>query len=103
MTAAMLSFFLLYAFYVRPTKTAENSAGFRLDDLKGKIGEVTVTIPARGYGEVMVLTSGGHTNQIAASVNKVEIPRGSTVIVLDIQDHILLVSMHHHPEEEGTS
>ncbi|SEN38631.1 NfeD family protein [Lihuaxuella thermophila] len=90
--AAILSFFLLYAFYVRPMKNAENSTGFRLADLKGKTGEVTVTIPARGFGEVMILTSAGNTNQIAASAEQVEIPRGSSIIVVEIKEHILYVA-----------
>lgn len=92
--AAILSFFLLYFFYVRPMKEAENSTAFRLSDLKGRIGEVTVTIPAHGFGEVMILTSAGNTNQIAASMDQTDIPQGTKVIVVDVKDHTLFVSIH---------
>ncbi|MFC7441750.1 NfeD family protein [Laceyella putida] len=92
--AAVLSFVFLYAFYVRPMKSAENSTGFRLADLEGKKGEVTVTIPARGFGEVVILTVGGKTNQIAASMDQTEIPQGTTVVVITVKDHILYVSPH---------
>lgn len=90
--SAVLSSILLYIGIVRPSKLTENSTGFRLADLRGKKGEVTVTIPSHGFGEVMILTATGQTNQIAASYEQTEIPMGSTVIVIDVKDQVLYVS-----------
>jgi membrane protein implicated in regulation of membrane protease activity len=72
---------LVYFAYVKPMKNSENSSGFSVKDLVGKIAEVVVPIPVGGYGEVVVKIGAGNTNQIAANLDQVEIPAGTRVVV----------------------
>lgn len=88
---AVVSFILLYLLVGRPARQADQSVGFILNDLKGKTGTITITVPAQGAGEVMITTSGGNTNQIAQSSTGKEIPQGSKVIVTKVSGYILLV------------
>lgn len=82
---------LVYFSYVKPMKNCENSSGFSLQDLVGKIAEVTVPIPARGYGEVVIKVGAGNTNQIAANLEQVEIPAGTRVVIGEVKEGILFV------------
>jgi hypothetical protein len=71
---------------------SENSTGFSMEDLNGKIGEITIPVPETGYGEVMIRIGGGNTIQIAASFDKEEIPSGARVVVIKSGDGVLYVS-----------
>jgi len=82
---------VLYFTYVKPMKNSENSIGYSMQDLVGKIGEVTVTIPVGGYGEVLLKVGAGNTNQIAASLEREEIPAGTRVVVGDTKEGVLYV------------
>lgn len=82
---------LVYFAYVKPMKNSENSTGFSIKDLVGKIGEVTVSIPVSGYGEVLLRVGAGNTNQIAASLDQSEIPTGTRVVVGETKDGVLYV------------
>ena len=82
----------LHFFYFKPMKAAENSTAFSLSELVGSIVEVTVPIPAQGYGEVMVSLGTGRTNQIAASWERKAIPRSSKAVVVEVKDGVLYVS-----------
>lgn len=46
---------------------SEMSNGFSMSELPGKIGEITVPIPAQGYGEIMVKFGAGNSLHTAAS------------------------------------
>lgn len=83
---------LVFFFYVKPMKNTETSTGFSIQDLVGKIGEVIVPLPAKGYGEVLVKIGAGHTNQIAASFDREEIQAGTRVVVIEAKDDTLYVS-----------
>jgi len=89
--AVFLSMLVLF-FYVKPMKNTENSTGFSMQDLVGKIGEVIVPVPAKGYGEVLIKIGAGHTNQIAASFDREEIQSGTRVVVIEAKDDTLYVS-----------
>ncbi|WP_232696767.1 serine protease [Brevibacillus daliensis] len=80
-----------YFFWIRPMANAENSTGFSILDLEGKIGEVITTVPASGYGEIIVKLLSGTTNQIAASYDGNAIMEGSRVIVVKVEKHVLHV------------
>ncbi|WP_127579572.1 protease [Paenibacillus koleovorans] len=82
----------VYVFYVRPMMNSENSTGFSIHDLTGKIGEVLVPIPARGYGEVLVRVGAANTNQIAASFDGQEFRSGERIVVVEVKDDTLYVS-----------
>lgn len=89
---AILSFILLYVLFVRTTDTAESSTGFQYQDLIGKKAEVITSIPSNGYGEILLVTSGGRTAQIAASEDGNSIPQGTQVEVQKVQDQVFYVS-----------
>nr|WP_308858212.1 NfeD family protein [Paenibacillus sp. R14(2021)] len=82
----------IYILYVRPMERSENSTGYSMQELNGAIGEVTVPIPAAGFGEVSVKVLAGLTYHIAASFDGVLIPLGTRVVVVRIDAHTLLVS-----------
>lgn len=82
----------IYFVYVRPMEKSENSTGYSASELPGKVGEVTVPIPADGYGEVMVTLVAGNTIHIASSWDSREIPAGTVVVVVDAKDGTVQVS-----------
>lgn len=90
---------VVYFTYVKPMENSENSTGFSEAELPGKIGEVTVPIPAQGYGEVMVKLVGGNTLHIASSWDRKEIPSGTAVVVIETaKDGTVQVSeLYPHP------
>lgn len=85
MIATSLSACVYFA-YVKPMKNAENSVGYTMSDLTGKIGTVTVPIPEQGFGEVLIKIGVGNTNQIACSYDGEEFEAGTRVVVADIKD-----------------
>ncbi|GIP50427.1 hypothetical protein J53TS2_40180 [Paenibacillus sp. J53TS2] len=97
--AAVLLSAGVYFAYVRPMENSENSTGFSESELPGKVGEVTVPIPAQGYGEVMVKLVGGNTLHIASSWDRKEIPAGTVVVVIETtKDGTVQVSeLYPHP------
>ncbi|MDU4696724.1 MAG: protease [Paenibacillus sp.] len=97
--AAVLLSAVVYFAYVRPMENSENSTGFSEAELPGKVGEVTVPIPAQGFGEVMVKLVGGNTLHIASSWDRKEIPAGTVVVVVETtKDGTVQVSeLYPHP------
>nr|WP_204517557.1 NfeD family protein [Brevibacillus fulvus] len=92
--AAVLSL-SVYFLLVRPMRHAENSVGYSMNDLIGKIGYVWTTVPADGLGEVVVTMVGGTTSHMAVSVDRTEIAEGTRVVVVDVRDHVLQVALFH--------
>ncbi len=87
---------IVYFCYVRPMQNAENSIGYSIQDLIGKIAEVSVPIPLKGYGEVIVKVGAMNTNHIAGSFDLEEIETGSRVVVVEVKEGVLLVSHFEH-------
>ena len=90
--AAVSSAVLIFFLYVKPMKNSENSVAFSIHDLVGRVGEVTVPIPASGCGEVLVRVGGGVTNQIAESFDGTPIEAGRQVVTVEVKDGTLFVS-----------
>ncbi|QHT61868.1 protease [Paenibacillus lycopersici] len=82
----------VYYAYIRPMERSEHSTGYSMKELTGMRGEVTVPIPASGFGEVTVKAGVGLSNHIAASFDGTEIAAGSRIVVIGIEAHTLLVS-----------
>jgi len=82
---------IVYFAYVKPMKNSENSTGFSVQDLVGKIGEVVTTVPGNGCGEILIRIGAGNTNQIAASLDGEELLTGTRVVVGEVKDHVLYV------------
>lgn len=89
--AATISIFL-YFFYVKPMKNADNSTGYSIMELEGKIGEVITPVPEKGYGEILIRAGAYNTNQIAASYDGVGIQSGARVVVIEVKEGVLFVS-----------
>lgn len=89
---AVIAFILLYYLVVRPVADAESSSAFRLQDLIGRQGEVLVTIPDKGCGEVLIWTGSSNTNQIASSHGGESIPSGTRIVVRHVEDSVLWVT-----------
>jgi membrane protein implicated in regulation of membrane protease activity len=83
---------ILHFVWVRPMRRGENSVAFSMSDFPGQIGSVTIAIPTRGYGEVMIRIGAGNTNQIAASFDGRPIGAGRQVVVIEVRDDTLLVT-----------
>ncbi|TCP53358.1 hypothetical protein EV586_10692 [Tumebacillus sp. BK434] len=96
--AGIVLSFLVYFFYVKPMKKVENSTGFSLQDLAGKLCEVSVTVPEQGFGEVLVKVGAGLTNQIAASFDREIIPAGMKAVIVEVKDDVLYVSAYEEVE-----
>ncbi len=77
--------------YVRPMKNSENSIGFSVQDLVGRIGEVVIPVPENGCGEVLIRIGAGNTNQIAASLDGKVLSMGTRIVVAEVKDHVLYV------------
>lgn len=99
--AALAIAAVVFVTYVRPMENSENSTSFSIRDLTGRIAEVLVPIPAKGYGEVLVRSGAGNTNQIAASFDGEELEAGARVVVVDIREDTLLVSRLDHFSNDG--
>ncbi|MHA0855649.1 protease [Paenibacillus sp. CMAA1364] len=83
---------LVFYLYVKPMENSENSTGYSIQDLIGRIGVVTITLPTLGYGEVMLKVGAGNVLHIASSLEKVEIPAGIRVVIVKIVDGVLQVT-----------
>ncbi|MEK6990202.1 protease [Paenibacillus sp. FSL K6-1566] len=83
---------LVYFGYVKPMENSENSTGFSIKELAGRIGVVTVPLPAEGFGEVMIKVGAGNTTHIASSFDRSVLPAGIRVVVIDVVDGVLRVS-----------
>jgi len=90
--AVMLSVIVFFA-YVKPMKNSENSTGFSIQELQGRMGQVIVPIPSHGFGEVLLRVGAGHTNQIAASFDQQDIAENARVVVVEVRDDVLYVSL----------
>lgn len=89
---ALILSILVYFTYVKPMQNAEASTGFTYEDLVGRVGEVSIPLPATGYGEVMLNIGSSNTNQIAASFDEEDVPTGTRVVVVEIREETLYVS-----------
>lgn len=91
--SSILLSILIWLLYVKPMMRSENSTGFSMKELTGRIGEVTVSIPEGGYGEVMIKVGAGYTNQIAAAFQGPAIADGQRIVVIEVKEQVLLVSL----------
>lgn len=90
--AAILLSIAVYFGYVRPMENSENSTGFSIKEMAGRIGQVTVPVPAQGYGEVMVKVGAGNTLHIASSFDKKPVAAGVRVVIVEVAEDVLRVS-----------
>ncbi|WP_462411066.1 NfeD family protein [Neobacillus sp. Marseille-QA0830] len=85
---------LLNVFILIPMSSAEESLVYRESDLRGRIGTVITAIPADGFGEVMIENASGRIAKPAASFDGESIPNGTRVLVIQVKNGVLEVSIH---------
>lgn len=83
---------LVYFLYVKPMENSENSTGYSIHELVGRIGEITIPLPEQGYGEVMVKMGAGNVLHIASSLEQRVMIAGTRVVIVDEVDGVLFVT-----------
>jgi membrane protein implicated in regulation of membrane protease activity len=91
-TASLVIAVALHFLYVKPMRNSENSVGFSMAEFSGQVGRITIPIPAKGYGEVMIRMGAGNSCQVASSHDGDFIPAGTEVVVVDVVENVLYVS-----------
>ena len=92
--AALISFALtivLNIFVFIPLSKMESSTAFRLEDLQGETGEVTLGILKNSVGEVTVTTGLGTVTRTARSYDGSQIEQGEQALIIEVMDHIFYV------------
>ncbi|MCR8642300.1 protease [Paenibacillus sp. N1-5-1-14] len=89
---AVLISMSVYFGYVKKMAKAENSIGHSTAELVGKIAEVSVPIPSRGYGEIIVKTVSGYSNYPAISFEGQLIKQGNKVVIVELRGRDFAVS-----------
>ena len=83
---------IIHFFVLVPLTKSEQSTATSIADLIGKEGEVIITIPANGIGEVLIRSPFGSTGNIAKCASNTEISQGTFISVIEIdQDGVLIV------------
>ncbi|MEM1057079.1 MAG: protease [Bacteroidota bacterium] len=83
----------MHTLYVKPMKQSENSTGFSQAEYVGKTGETNTSIPASGFGEVVIKMGASTTFQTAASFDGTPIPDNTAIVVVEVErDGVLRVS-----------
>lgn len=81
----LVAMLLIETLYVRPMRRSETSTGFSQAEYAGKTGELTTSIAAGSFGEVVVpMGPGGTTFQTAASFTGEPLPDGARVVVVEV-------------------
>ncbi|SES30400.1 hypothetical protein SAMN05518684_11548 [Salipaludibacillus aurantiacus] len=87
---------LVNYFIILPVKRSEKSTSYSINELKGTVGEVYTTIPAEGFGEVVISRTHGTVSKAAKSFDNEDLPEGTKVLVIDIDDEgVFHVSKHY--------
>lgn len=92
--AAFIVVTLLNVFVLVPLSSAEESLVYKESDLRGRIGKVITPIPADGFGEVMIDSTSGRIAKPASSFEGEPIPNGTTVLVVQVKNGVLEVTVH---------
>jgi membrane-bound ClpP family serine protease len=93
--SVVLSFILvilLNVFVLTPLSAAEESIVYSNESLKGRVGEVIITIPVDGFGEVLMKSTSGTIAKSAMSFNNHPIQQGEKVLIIDVQNGVLYVT-----------
>ncbi|MBD8006652.1 NfeD family protein [Bacillus norwichensis] len=92
--AAVTAFLLdiiLNVFVLVPMSSAEQSLSYTEKSLEGRVGKVIISIPEKGFGEVVIESYSGMISKPAASFEDMEISEGSEVLVIEVKDGVLHV------------
>jgi len=96
--AALIVVSLLNVFVLVPLSGAEESLVYKESDLQGRVGTVITSIPVDGFGEVMIDSTSGRIAKPALSFDGDSIPNGTSVLVVQVKNGVLEVTVHHQLE-----
>lgn len=82
---------IIHFFILVPLSKSEQSTARSIEAYIGREGEVITSIPAKGLGEVLIVSSLGSTGNIAKSAVEIDIQQGEIVSVIGIEDGVLIV------------
>lgn len=90
---------LLHFFVLVPLSSAEESLSYHESDLKGRTGQVITSIPADGFGEVLLTSSVGSISKTASSFDHTPIAGGTKILVIESKNSIVYVAPYQPFEE----
>jgi len=93
----MVSVGLIYGFN-RLALSLEGSSEALTSQLPGLSAQVTTPIPANGKGEISLVARGSRFTRPAQSLDGLALPRGAKVIIEEVRNNLLIVSLH--PDEK---
>ena len=82
---------ILNIFVFIPLSKMESSTAFRLEDLQGEVGEVTLAILPDSVGELAVSTGLGTVTRTARSYDGSLIEQGEQALIIEVKEHIFYV------------
>lgn len=82
---------IIHFFILIPLSRSEQSTAQSVYDFLHKDGEVILTIPKTGLGEVLMTTELGQSGHIARSSMETEIKQGTLVVVVGIEENDVLI------------
>lgn len=82
---------IIHFFILVPLSKSEQNTAQSRNDFLHKQGEVIITIPEYGLGEVLITMPFGSSGHVARSASLVEIPQGTIVVVIRIEEGDVLV------------
>lgn len=82
---------VLNTFVFIPLSRMESSTAFKIEDMQGEVGEVTLRIPVDSIGEVTVKTKLGIVSRTAKSYHNKEIEQGEPALIIEVKDNIFYV------------
>lgn len=93
-TVVGIIFVLLFFFLIKQILKLTEDNTFKIENLKGKTGEVYINIPKEksGRGKILISTNGTNHELDAMTLCETMIPSSSMVKVIDVEDKILIVS-----------
>jgi membrane protein implicated in regulation of membrane protease activity len=89
---------LLNVFVLVPMSSAEESLVYKESDLQGRVGTVITAIPVDGFGEVIIDSTSGKIAKPASSFDGGMIPNGTSVLIVQVKNGVLEVTVHHQLE-----
>lgn len=82
---------VLNIFVFIPLSKMESSTAFKIEEMQGEVGEVTLRIPVDDVGEVTIMTPLGIVTRTAKSYENKELEQGEQALVIEVKDQIFYV------------
>ncbi|TCP23407.1 hypothetical protein EV207_1326 [Scopulibacillus darangshiensis] len=80
----VITYILIYNFLIVPLSRAESSNAYSAKEYQGRIAEVITSIPAHGYGEVLIGSATGSRSETARSFDNIDIISGKRVFIVEV-------------------